>query len=305
MLEGYFVPVDFGDSISFHINSTRKRPDSVRDDGSLPPQTNRTTDSSSKVSLNSKNFLTGSAFAMFEEVSERGNPENNLLFKILSHFDLPFTLEIDLEKHIPPGAGLGGGSSNAGLLLQFLASMGIQADRNGRSLYEVAAASGADIPFFLNISPAYVSGIGEMIHPVDMADLSGILCLGNIHISTAEAYGMLKRPLQAEGDSKSLFSPDKKILKALQDGQVNDLGSLHNDFEDVVFRQYPELAGVKEAFYDSGASFASMSGSGSAIFGLYQKGMSTKALSVLQERFMDFRFIPFHYNSEYWAVAKW
>lgn len=167
-------------------------------------------------------------------------------------------------KRIPMQAGLGGGSGNAAMTLKMLRDF-FYLPLDDCSLREFALNLGSDIPFFLLSRPAFVTGRGEILEPVNL-DLSGYKLqvvvpkqLGNNKgISTREAYSFIK-PRKREFSLKELISVPLSEWKNVA----------VNDFEEVVFYRYPRLKKVKQKMYDYGAVFASMSGSGSAIYGIF------------------------------------
>lgn len=168
-------------------------------------------------------------------------------------------LRLHLHKAIPIGAGLGGGSSDAThtlLLLNRLLRLGLGEDE----LHRLAEALGSDTPFFLHRGAMLAEGRGERLSRCDV-DLTGkwlVLVDPGIHVSTADAYRLTK-PTGAMVDLPMLLSG------AIHTWQ----GQVLNTMEDAVFALHPELAATKEALLEMGAAYASMSGSGSAVFGLF------------------------------------
>lgn len=189
-------------------------------------------------------------------------PEKNLVMKTYEMFRAEFNLPnslIGLMKKVPFGAGLGGGSSDAAAVAKIVNTM-----YNLRLSDEELAARvvkiGADCPFFIYNRPMIASGIGDILNPVDLS-LKGykiVLVKPDVHVSTAEAYsGVTPR------------EPAEPLEKLIQRPISEWRGLVKNDFEDSVFAAHPELADIKQAFYDNGAVYASMSGSGSAIYGIF------------------------------------
>ena len=178
-------------------------------------------------------------------------------------FDLP-SVKIFLEKRSPVGAGLGGGSADAAFALRMLSEMfGLGLDEV--RLAEYAARLGSDCPFFVYNRPMFGQGRGEVLsefkNPLDGLSIRLFIPDG-ISISTREAYaGITPRERRAES------------LPALRDVlrlPVSEWrGHLVNDFEEPIFASHPELAALKASIYERGAVYASMSGSGSALFGLF------------------------------------
>ena len=208
-----------------------------------------------------------------------GDPEQNLCVKAyrrleLLYPDLPGCC-IHLEKRVPFGAGLGGGSSDGAytlLMLRRLFDLPITDDQ----LVNEAAAMGADCAFFVRCNDyeilpehrlaQYCEGIGSELVP-HTASLSGkyiVVIKPPFGVSTREAYSQV-HPRWPE-------TPLERLLTLPVEQWRN---VIHNDFEDSVFPQYPQLAQVKQSLYDHGAIYASMSGSGSACFGIFDSLPST------------------------------
>ena len=176
-------------------------------------------------------------------------------------FKLP-PVKIFLEKTSPVGAGLGGGSADAAFALKMLnelCALGLTEDQ----LAGYAARLGSDCAFFIYNRPMIGEGRGEVLteYPVDLDgfDLQ-VLTPEGISVSTKDAYGGIRPHL-----------PEIPLREALSRPVEEWDGILVNDFEETVFVKYPELAAIKRSLYDSGAVYASMSGSGSALFALYRK----------------------------------
>jgi 4-diphosphocytidyl-2-C-methyl-D-erythritol kinase len=195
---------------------------------------------------------------------------NNLVWKAYEMLKKKFPehlpeLDIYLHKAIPMGAGLGGGSADGAFMLQLLNDhfkLGIHTAQ----LADMALQLGSDCPFFIYNSPQFAKGRGEQMTPVDL-DLSGfsiLLICPSVHISTGKAFQMIT-PKPAPFDLKEL---DKLHVLEWKD-------NITNDFEAPIFQQHPGLAAIKQQLYTGGAVYASMSGSGSTIFGLFPKGRKT------------------------------
>lgn len=204
-------------------------------------------------------------------------------------FDLP-PIKIFLEKTAPVGAGLGGGSADAAFTLKALNEL-CGLDLSDQRLSEYAARLGSDCSFFIFNRPMIGSGRGEVLEPYDI-DLSEyeakVLVPEGIAVSTAEAYKGIV-PREKAGMSDTLPAPRQaRCPKAMAAQSPETATSLNlrealalpvtewkdnivNDFEATVFKSHPELAAIKQSLYDSGAVYVSMSGSGSALFALYQK----------------------------------
>jgi 4-diphosphocytidyl-2-C-methyl-D-erythritol kinase len=167
--------------------------------------------------------------------------------------------DIYLHKAIPMGAGLGGGSADAAFALQMLNEL-CSLNLVGEDLEKMALELGSDCPFFIRNTPQYATGRGETMEPISI-DLSAyrieVEC-PEVHVSTRAAFSRI-----IPKDSRF----DLRTLPAVPIADWRHL--LHNDFEESVFIQFPEIAAIKEKMYAKGAVYASMSGSGSAVFGIF------------------------------------
>ena len=177
-------------------------------------------------------------------------------------FDLP-PVKIFLEKTSPVGAGLGGGSSDAAFALKMLNEL-CGLNLSDEALASYAARLGSDCAFFIYNRPMIGEGRGEILNDyvlpsLDEYDLQ-VLTPEGVAVSTKDAYGGIRPHL-----------PEVPLREALQKPVEEWDGVLVNDFEETVFSKYPELAAIKSSLYDSGAVYASMSGSGSALFALYRR----------------------------------
>ena len=176
-------------------------------------------------------------------------------------FQLP-PVKIFLEKTSPVGAGLGGGSADAAFALKMLNEL-CALELNEGQLAGYASRLGSDCAFFIYNRPMIGEGRGEVLteYPIDLEryDLQ-VLTPEGIAVSTKDAYGGIRPHL-----------PEVQLREALSRPVEEWDGILVNDFEETVFAKYPELAAIKRSLYDSGAIYASMSGSGSALFALYSK----------------------------------
>jgi len=188
--------------------------------------------------------------------------EQNLCVKayrlLKNIYDLP-PVKITLTKQIPSGAGLGGGSANAALTLKMLNSV-FSLQLSVKQLHKFAAQLGSDTAFFLYNTPTYATGRGEILEPIalDLSKYSIETVCPNISIPTAEAY----RNATPKKPNVCL----KEIIKTPIETWKNNL---MNDFEEVIFKQHPQLWEIKTELYRRGALYASMSGSGSAVYGIF------------------------------------
>ena len=192
-----------------------------------------------------------------------GQPENNIVIKsynlLKKDFDLP-ELEIYLRKEIPVGAGLGGGSSDAAFMIKLLndfADLKLSIEQ----MESYARQLGADCPFFIQNKPVFAEGTGNVFSPVNISLDAYKIAIKNpsVSVSTKEAYAKVK-PQQPSVPLKEIICLPIKEWK----------NHLVNDFEPGVFAQYSEIAEIKQQMYAEGAIYASMSGSGSAVFGIFE-----------------------------------
>ena len=193
-----------------------------------------------------------------------GEPEDNLVVKAykLLKKDYPGLLPVDIHmyKHIPAGAGLGGGSSDAACMIKLLNdkfSLGLSTER----MEEYAVKLGADCAFFIRNKPVFATGIGDLFEPVELS-LKGyhiILIKPDIFVSTRDAFAEIK-PVRPAVSLKEIVKQPMETWKH----------SMKNDFEDSVFKKFPEIAAIKDELYDLGAVYAAMSGSGSSVYGIFK-----------------------------------
>jgi 4-diphosphocytidyl-2-C-methyl-D-erythritol kinase len=207
------------------------------------------------------------------EVNQRGNfnltcnqegipiDNTNLILKAINSLRpyLPDGLgaEISLEKNIPVGAGLGGGSSNAAAILKYFSSL----CENVPDLFSLAVGLGADVPFFLKGGTVYATGIGDELRPVKIPlDWTVCLVMPPFHISTPWAYKELRISLTDTVKKTNISS----FLR-----QGFSWRFFENDFERVIIPAYPQIGAIKTALLDCGALFAGLSGSGSTVYGIF------------------------------------
>ncbi len=193
-----------------------------------------------------------------------GDPEQNLVVKAYRMVEADFPLPpvaIHLHKLIPHGAGLGGGSSDGAFMLQLLNHQ-FKLSIAPQNLTFYASRLGADCSFFIYNRPALAEGIGDLLSPSEIT-LTGwhlVVVKPPFGVSTAGAFQqMIPRKWQV---------PLAEVLKK----PVEEWrGMLHNDFEPVIDERYPSIAKIRQTLYTSGAVYAAMSGSGSAVFGLFKE----------------------------------
>ncbi|WP_134089310.1 4-(cytidine 5'-diphospho)-2-C-methyl-D-erythritol kinase [Olivibacter sp. XZL3] len=192
------------------------------------------------------------------------NNEDNLCiraYKLLARdYDLK-PVSIYLHKRIPIGAGLGGGSADAAFLIKLLSQyFGLHLSDDQMEAY--ARALGADCCFFIKNKPVFATGIGDEFTDVSI-DLSAyklVLVKPPIHVSTGEAYGSVR----AGRESKHLLDHIRLPVEQWKD-------HIFNDFETGIFNRHPEIRGIKSTLYEKGALYASMSGSGSTVYGIFKE----------------------------------
>jgi 4-diphosphocytidyl-2-C-methyl-D-erythritol kinase len=180
-------------------------------------------------------------------------------YKLLqANYNLP-PMNIHLHKVIPIGAGLGGGSSDAAFTIKTINQL-FGLGMSEKSMQDYASQIGSDCPFFIRNKPMLVAGRGERLTPAQVS-LSGkylVMVFPNIHVSTQEAYSKVKPKLPALSCEAVLRLPIAQWKELLV-----------NDFEKPLFDMHPKLAEIKQELYDMGAVYASMSGSGSSIYGIF------------------------------------
>ena len=196
-------------------------------------------------------------------ISIPGIPDDNICMKayhlLAKDFDLS-PVQIHLHKIVPIGAGLGGGSADGAYTLMVLNSL-FDLKLNPEQLKAYASKLGSDCAFFIDSVPAIGTGRGEVLTP-STVDLSGkylVIIKPAIHVATADAYAGVKPNVRT--------TPVQEIVETLPIDQWRI--QLENDFEKSVFEKYPEIEEIKKSLYNAGATYASMSGSGSSVFGIF------------------------------------
>jgi len=176
----------------------------------------------------------------------------------------PRDIAIDLRKRIPSEAGLGGGSSNAAMTLLALNKLW-KLELDAPSLSRIGARLGADVPYFLVGGTALGLGRGDDIYPLaDMPPVHVVILRPGFGVSTADAYTWF--------DEESRRSAKEPAPRALPPGWPAWSARLRNDLEMPVVRHHPAIGRIRQSLLDAGAAFAAMSGSGSAVFGLFERG---------------------------------
>jgi 4-diphosphocytidyl-2-C-methyl-D-erythritol kinase len=200
-----------------------------------------------------------------------GSREFNLCLKAYSivknKFNIP-PVKIHLHKVIPTGAGLGGGSSNAAFMIKLLNDL-FSLKISVVQMQEIAGNLGSDCSFFIENVPVFAKNKGDVFENIklDLSDYYLVLAKPDLHISTPDAYSMIT-PKYAPFPLKDINVSE---ISEWQDYVIND-------FEKVVFGKFPEIKSLKEKMYESGAIYAAMSGSGSAVYGIFEKEIDTNDL---------------------------
>ena len=225
----------------------------------------------------------------FESNSEILNREKeNLILKAINLLEektrINISLHISLEKNIPIGGGLGGGSSNAATTLKTVNKV-FNLGLGYNELSELALNLGSDVPYFLNPVSAYAESRGEILTTLNLEIPYPILLVNpGIKIDTKWAFSKIKTN-----------SPERNLRALLKDG-LTDFDNLknyvRNDFEEVVFAEYPEIKKIKSDLYNQGAQFASMSGTGSTVYGIF----SNLQKAIWTEEYFSQKYFTFLNN---------
>ena len=186
---------------------------------------------------------------------------------ISADYPLP-NVKVHLHKHIPIGAGLGGGSADAAFFIKLLNEK-FELGISWGEMHSYARQLGSDCSFFIGNKPAFAEGRGDVYEStkIDLSNYYIVLVYPEIHINTGNAYSGVKpkKPLRTLEQDILTFPPE----------QWNDI--VHNDFEDSIFPQFPEIKNIKEELYSKGAVYAAMSGSGSTVFGIFKNATDLKS----------------------------
>ena len=190
--------------------------------------------------------------------------ENNLCIKAYDLLRKKYStppISIHLHKAIPTGAGLGGGSADAAFLLSSLNNY-FNLNISVSELESFASTLGSDCPFFINNKPNLAFGRGEKLEPfnINLSDYVILIAHPGIHVNTTWAY------------KNSKPNSNRPSLKSILNSEpiTNWKNTLFNDFEDIIFPSHPEIRELKEKIYSLGAIYTSMTGSGSAVYGIFE-----------------------------------
>jgi 4-diphosphocytidyl-2-C-methyl-D-erythritol kinase len=204
-----------------------------------------------------------------------GNEEDNLCVKayrlLAADYDIP-AVAVHLHKIIPVGSGLGGGSSDAAFMLKGLNNL-FKLEISDDKLEGYASRLGSDCAFFIRNHPVSAHGKGNLFKTTDIRlnDYHIIIVCPPVHIKTSEAYSFVT-PANPE------FPPEKIVHLPINEWKKK----LKNDFEKSIFHLYPQIRYIKDKLYNQGALYASMSGSGSSVYGIY------KETPVIPEEFLEY-----------------
>lgn len=254
-LETIFYPIPVEDALELHPLQPRREPDVADQTDTSPAEVK---------SLEAETAMNDCRLSL-SGIAVEGEPNSNLVVKayrlLASHHPLP-PVTIHLLKHIPTGAGLGGGSADAAFMLKMLNEQ-FSLHLSNDTLEEYAARLGADCAFFIRNQPVFAHGIGNLFRPIPLSLKGYVLWLvkPDIFVSTREAFAHITPHKPAISLEELIREP----VERWRDRMVND-------FEASVFPQHPRLAQLKENFYRQGALYAAMSGSGSSLFGLFAPG---------------------------------
>jgi len=218
-----------------------------------------------EINISKNGFLFNTTGISIDKESQ----ENNICIKayhlLKTYYSIP-PVHIHLHKNIPVGAGLGGGSSDAAYTLKMLNSM-MKLNLSNEVLLKIAEETGSDCPFFIFNKPSFVTEKGNLLFPINF-NLKGyflVLVYPFIQVNTAVAYQKIK----PQPTSEKLTEQIKQPIETWKD-------NIKNDFEKVIFNEYPEIKEIKEQLYHSGAVYASMSGSGSTVYGFFREEVDLK-----------------------------
>ncbi|MBQ1972893.1 MAG: 4-(cytidine 5'-diphospho)-2-C-methyl-D-erythritol kinase [Paraprevotella sp.] len=268
-LETIFYPIPLQDAIEVRLRDNDET-DPKADDALLPPTENK--------------IITDDYTLQIAGTPLEGNADSNLVIKafrlVKDEFNLP-PLSIHMFKHIPSGAGLGGGSADAAFMLKLLNdkfNLGMTND----DMEQRIAPLGADCAFFVRNTPVFATGIGNIFTPIQCS-LSGwhlVLVKPDTFVSTKEAYAKIRPQKPATPLTEIINQPIEEWRYLMI-----------NDFEESIFPEHPEIAAIKDKLYDMGATYASMSGSGSSVFGLFKESVN-QVEDIFSGHFCRQRFLP-------------
>ena len=197
--------------------------------------------------------------------------DKNLVVKayelLKKDFNLP-AVKIHLHKTIPFGAGLGGGSADASFMFKLLNSM-FELNLSAEKLKNYARQIGADCAFFIDNKPSFATGIGDILQEIsiDLQNYQLIIVKPKINLNTQKIYNYIT-------PNENVIDLRKNIKKPISEWK----NLFFNDFEDVIFSRHPEIKQIKQKLYEKGAVYSAMSGSGSAVFGIFKSNFDLEKL---------------------------
>ena len=203
--------------------------------------------------------------------------KSNICFKAYNEIKKEFSkvkgLYIKIEKKIPTGSGLGGGSANAAAVLKGINKI-YKLKLTARELEQIARKIGADVPFFIKGGTQLGKGVGDKLTQINKTIIGTyLLVIPEVSISTEWAYSAIKNKLNDQ---------NKKVnFSSFFNGDYSSLKIFENDFEQIVVPAYPEIGAIKTKLLNLGARFASLSGSGSTVYGIFDDEASAKAAELL------------------------
>ncbi len=211
-----------------------------------------------------------------------GKMDANLCLRALHFFcertGIHSEVRMKLRKNIPIGSGLGGGSSDAAAVLLALQEI-YEHPLSEIELFDIARILGSDVPFFLNRTPAYATGRGDIIEPIKYSVRQFILTLvPEVSVSTSLAYSIVT-PTGTPAENL------RDLLRELKDNYSRYTKVVANDFEKAIFEKFPAISQIKGELDHHGAVYSSMSGSGSSVYGLFATGEEARgALDAISAR---------------------
>ncbi|HSP86533.1 MAG TPA: 4-(cytidine 5'-diphospho)-2-C-methyl-D-erythritol kinase [Ignavibacteriaceae bacterium] len=230
-------------------------------------------------------FKNSDKFIFTSSNEELNKSKDNLVIKakelIEEEVKQKINIHIHLEKNIPIGGGLGGGSSDAAIILTTLNKI-FNLELSKEQLLTLALKIGSDVPFFINPQPCFGESRGEILQPINLKINFPLLIVNpGIHISTKEAYSNIL-PRIPEFDLNSLtqeyLDAPEMLAKILK-----------NDFESFVLKEYAEIKNLKDQLYELGASFVLMSGSGSTLWSIFKdKQLAKEVKIILSKKYFTF-----------------
>lgn len=210
--------------------------------------------------------------------------KSNLIYKAVellrNKYNISKSIKIKIEKNIPSFAGLGGGSSDAAATLKALNELW-ELNITTEELLNLASEIGSDVPFFIINKPAIIGGRGEKITPVEIKSCSGVLIFDNYKFSTKDVFANMKK-----------YSEPYQNIVTIKDGKnvIEDYYSLvTNDMEEgiTIYKESTEITKQKDLLLGCGAINASMSGSGSSVFGLFESDKIDSAYSLIKDKYKN------------------